>query len=160
MCDFSLMHFPNRLATEGEDLLVYRFSSGSLGLASPADLKKTADETPQKPLSFWATVKELINPPCQCPTPAVCVPPGARLMVWNIPDALRSKHKLQADEDVRFEQLTAAPNTYRDAIAFRNGTTVRLQDLCEGLRITVLALSPSAHEDQTASSIASTPSVV
>ena len=37
MCDYSLMEYPNRLATEGEVLAVYRFRSGSLGLASLAE---------------------------------------------------------------------------------------------------------------------------
>ena len=38
MCEYSLMSFPNRLAHAGEDLIVHRFSSGSMGLASPYDL--------------------------------------------------------------------------------------------------------------------------
>ena len=37
MCDYSLMAVPNRLAEDGEDLVVYRFPTGSLGLASPSD---------------------------------------------------------------------------------------------------------------------------
>jgi len=161
MCDFSLMHFPNRLATEGEELIAYRFSSGSLGLASPANLRVTAEEKPQKPLSFWATVKELFNPPPQCPIPAVCVPPGARLMLWDIPAPLRSKYKLEAEEEVRFAQLSAAPNSYRDAIAFKNGTTLKLQELAEGLRVTVLTLSPpSIDENQSTASVNTTTSVV
>ena len=32
MSDYSLMHLPNRLAIKGEDLVVYRFPSGSSGL--------------------------------------------------------------------------------------------------------------------------------
>jgi hypothetical protein len=36
MCDYALMGVPNRLATEGEDLLVHRFRTRSIGLtASP-----------------------------------------------------------------------------------------------------------------------------
>ena len=37
MCDYSLYTFPNRLAREGEDLVAYRFSSGCVGFASPAE---------------------------------------------------------------------------------------------------------------------------
>jgi hypothetical protein len=33
MCDYSLHTFPNRLAADGEDLVVYRFGAESLGLA-------------------------------------------------------------------------------------------------------------------------------
>ncbi len=32
MCDYSLAHYPNRLAEEGDQLLTCRFSSGTLGL--------------------------------------------------------------------------------------------------------------------------------
>ena len=38
MCDYSLHTYPNRLAADGEELVVHRFGAGSLGLASPADL--------------------------------------------------------------------------------------------------------------------------
>ena len=38
MCDYSLHTYPNRLAADGENLVVHRFGAGSLGLASPADL--------------------------------------------------------------------------------------------------------------------------
>ena len=34
MCDYSLTGIPNRLAVEGEELVVHRFRTGSLGLAS------------------------------------------------------------------------------------------------------------------------------
>src|SRR5262245_48338732 len=47
MCDYSLASIHNRLATEGEELVVHRFCSGTLGLASPADVQRCAD----KPLS-------------------------------------------------------------------------------------------------------------
>ncbi len=42
MCDYSLMAVPNRLAQEGEELVMHRFPTGSLGLASPVDLKPAA----------------------------------------------------------------------------------------------------------------------
>ena len=64
MCDYSLAGIPNRLATEGEQLMVYRFSTGARGLTSPnASLWR-----------FWSKQ-----------TPAVCVPPGARLLLNDIP---------------------------------------------------------------------------
>ena len=40
MCDYSLMAVPNRLAQEGEELVTHRFPTGSLGLASPPDLRQ------------------------------------------------------------------------------------------------------------------------
>ena len=39
MCDYSLCGIPNRLAVEGEELVVHRFSTGSMGMASLADLR-------------------------------------------------------------------------------------------------------------------------
>ena len=39
MCDYSLASLRNRLAEEAEGLALYRFATGSLGFASPAELK-------------------------------------------------------------------------------------------------------------------------
>ena len=35
MCNYSLAGLPSRLAVEGEQLVVHRFPTGTLGLASP-----------------------------------------------------------------------------------------------------------------------------
>jgi hypothetical protein len=48
---------------------------------------------------------------------------------------------VSSSEEVTFTQLTAAVNTYRDAVRFRNGYRLRLQDLAEGVRAQVLDLS-------------------
>ena len=40
MCDYSLQGIENRLAKEGEVLVVHRFYSGSKGLTSPKYLKR------------------------------------------------------------------------------------------------------------------------
>ena len=149
MCDYSLMNFPNRLAVQGEELVVYRFSSGSLGLASPADLNCNSYDASSERGSFWARVKDFFASPAECPIPAVCVPPGARLTLQGIAGGLRRKHGLQCEEEVVFDQLTADPNVHRDAIVFSNGTTLKLQELPEGQRVTVIALTPSAHEEPT-----------
>ena len=66
MCDYSLTGIANRLAVEGEELVVQRFRTGSVGLAS----------SPSRWLSFEQTC-------------AVCVPPGARLMLHDIPERLQ-----------------------------------------------------------------------
>ena len=44
-------------------------------------------------------------------------------------------------EAVIFTQLNADVNSYRDAIRFRNGYEMRLQDLREGMRVEVLSLA-------------------
>ena len=40
-----------------------------------------------------------------------------------------------------FTQLSAAAHAYRDAIRFSNGASIRLQELNEGLHVTVFDLS-------------------
>jgi hypothetical protein len=40
-----------------------------------------------------------------------------------------------------FQELTQAVNTYRDGLVFENGRQIRLQQLPEGLRVTVLELA-------------------
>ena len=128
MCDYSLMSIPNRLASAGEELVTHRFQSGSLGLAAPEP----------KPAGFWAALKRSFSPPV---TAAVCIPPGARLTLQNIPAQLRREIGVGAEEEVTFTQLTASDNNYRDAVRFSNGSEVRLQELCEGMRVLVRDLS-------------------
>jgi hypothetical protein len=47
MCDYSLAHYPNRLAVEGEQLVVHRFSSGTVGLASPRQELSSPSQNPK-----------------------------------------------------------------------------------------------------------------
>ena len=87
MCDYSLMGVPNRLAVEGEQLVMYKFRTGSLGLASPLDVEPVNPPTEQ-PRSFWARVISFFNPPEHHSVQAVCIPPGAQL-VEDIPASLQ-----------------------------------------------------------------------
>ena len=73
MCDYSLASVPSRLAEEGEQLVACRFSTGSMGLTSDASLWR-----------LW--FKQ---------TPAVCVPPGARLLLRDIPTDLQRQLDVQ-----------------------------------------------------------------
>jgi len=147
MCDYSLMAVPNRLAREGEELVAHRFPTGSLGLASPPDLKRVDD--PSQPIrkSFWMLCKEFFNPPKADPVPAVCIPPGARLRLEDIPARLQNELSIGPVEDVTFTQISAAVNSYRDAVRFANGREVRLQELREGQRVRVLDLSVAEELD-------------
>ena len=142
MCDYSLMAIPNRLAEEGEDLVTHRFSTGSLGLASPLDLRRVTNPVrAQTRREFRSSFKDFMNPPELKPVPAVCVPPGARLILQDIPAYMQRDLKIGPVEEVVFTQRTAAVNTHRDAIRFKDGREVRLQELCEGQRVKVLSLS-------------------
>jgi hypothetical protein len=147
MCDYSLMAVPNRLAREGEELVAHRFPTGSLGLASPADLKRAIDPPAPARKSFWRAVVEFFNPPKSEPVPAVCIPPGARLELQDISVRLQQELDVSAVERVTFTQISAAVNSYRDAVRFGNGREVRLQELREGQRVRVLDLSAAEELD-------------
>jgi hypothetical protein len=139
MCDYSLMSVPNRLAVDGEELTIRRFPSGSLGFASCKDVNRRAEA--QKQRSFWARIKEAFSSREACPIPAVCIPPGARLLLHDLEIRLRQKHQLRAEEEVRFVQVTADPYAYRDAVCFDSGIRIRLQELPPGQRATVVDLA-------------------
>ena len=131
MCDYSLAGIPNRLAVECEELMVHRFATGALGLTSP--------ETGRGLL--WSKQ-----------TPAICVPPGARLLLHDIPKDLQQQFDVQATEEVTFVQLSAEAYEYRDAVRFGNGREVLLQWLRCGQHVEVLSLrsgeSPEEERQQ------------
>ncbi|HEX3877244.1 MAG TPA: hypothetical protein VHW24_09675 [Bryobacteraceae bacterium] len=145
MCDYSLMAVPNRLAREGEDLVSHRFPTGSLGLASPADVNRVP--APKARRGFWAAFKEFFQPAETTAVCAVCIPPGARLHLQDISTRLQTEMGVGPCEEVTFTQLTAAAHSYRDAVRFSNGREVRLQELREGQRVRVLDLSMAGELD-------------
>ncbi len=147
MCDYSLMAVPNRLAREGEELVAHRFPTGSLGLASPSEITRAANPAPATHKTFWAQLKEFFQPPEQACVAAVCIPPGARLRLEDIPQRLQSEFGVGPMEEVTFTQITAAAHSYRDAVRFSNGREVRLQELREGQRVRVLDLSLAQELD-------------
>ncbi len=126
MCDYSLAHFPNRLAVKGEHLVVHRFATQSLGLASAR--------------RRW---KELLFPGT---VPAVCVPPGARLCLRDIPAQIQERLRVSPLEEVTFVQKSAEGFVYRDAVRFSNGEEMLLQCLKRGQRVEVLALGEDDEE--------------
>ena len=141
MCDYSLHGIRNRLAEEGETLVVHRFYTGSKGLTSPEYLEPTA-----QPKGLLAALKKFFAAePQAC---AVCIPDGAKLMVHGIPPRLQEAYDLSSDEAVTFRQLSAETHTYRDAVEFKNGAKVRLQEFEDGQRVEVLALSSEKAEVQ------------
>src|SRR4030095_16661821 len=135
MCDYSLHGIENRLAEEGDVLVVHRFYSGSKGLTLPEYLKPT-----EPPKGWMAILKRMFaGQPSVC---AVCIPDGAQLVLQGISPVLQRAHDLCATEAVTFRQLSASAGTYRDAVEFKNGVKLRLQDLEQGQSVDVVALSP------------------
>jgi hypothetical protein len=134
MCDYSLHGIENRLAVQGETLVVYRFPMGSKGLTSPSYL-----EGPKLAKGFLASLaKKLMDPTPVC---AVCIPDGAKLVLTGISPELQWVHRISATETVTFRQTTADEATHRDAVEFSNGVIVGLQKLAEGQLVEVLSLS-------------------
>jgi hypothetical protein len=158
MCDYSLAVLPNRLAVRGEELVVYRFPTASKGLAAPADLR--AAEQPLEPAprkSLWKRFKDFFDAsPHFSNVAAVCVPPGAHLLLKNISADLQRQWRVQDHASVFFVQASAAENTYRDAIQFPDGRQVLLQNLREGMLVQVLSLGGiEAVEEQDLAALAS-----
>ena len=128
MCDYSLAGIPSRLGVEGEELVVHRFTTGTLGLASP-----------KTPLSrLWS----------EKATTAVCIPPGARLFLRDIPAGLRQEFGVRDSEEVTFVQQSAEVYMYRDAVRFQNGREILLQRLRCGQRVDVLDLCSGNYESE------------
>ena len=140
MCDYSLMSIPNRLAKEGEELVTHRFGTGCLGLASPLDLYGDPNPGVFESRTFWSLMKEFFHPPEGRLVPAVCIPPGAFLLLMDIPEKLQREFGIGPVEEVVFNQSTAATNTFRDAVRFTNGREILLQGLRESQRVRVLRL--------------------
>jgi hypothetical protein len=140
------MEYPNRLAVEGETLVLHRFRSGSLGLASARECCAAAQK-PASSRTFWGAVKDFFNPPEVRSAPAVCIPPGARLILHDISTRVQKEFSIGACEEVAFVQLTAMANFYRDGVRFRTGDTLRLQDLLEGQRVDVIDLGNDLSEE-------------
>ena len=101
MCDYSLMNVPNRLAREGEELATYRFGSGSLGLVSQLDLLSDSPPPTSSHRTFWSMLKDFFDPPMAKAMPAVCVPPGARLALMDIPKRLQKVTNRTSDRHGR-----------------------------------------------------------
>lgn len=141
MCDYSLGEIHNRLAVEGEELVVHRFPTHTLGLASPADIGCGAEPCHHK--SIWAQLKDAIAQafgPSKF-VPAVCVPPGASLVLSGIPAPLQERWDVTEEEQVVFIQTSMDVNRHRDGVRFvRTGYELLLQHLPEGLRVKIVSL--------------------
>jgi redox-regulated HSP33 family molecular chaperone len=73
------------------------------------------------------------------------------LLVQDIPVQLQRECGFQEEaEEAVFTQVTAAVDTFRDAVRFQNGVEVLLQRLIAGQRVRVLDLS-SAEDQEPAS---------
>ena len=138
MCDYSLGGIPNRLAVEGDRLVVKAFQTGTIGLASVEDVER-AQCAAQAKKTLWQRLKLLCTADWS-DVPAVCVPPGALLILRDVPREMQTQFGLRESEIVEFTQTAMDANRHRDAFRFPRGQDVLLQRLKPGLRVTVLSL--------------------
>lgn len=139
MCDYSLMSLRNRLAKYGEELVAHKFEFGTMGLAVASEVCEM-DRCKVRPVhGFRAKLARLLNPPADRCT-VICIPPGAHLLLCDIPEKVQRKLKLEGPtQAVVFTELER--REYRDAVRFSNGRELSLQKLREGQRVRVLSLS-------------------
>ena len=140
MCDYSLYAVRSRLARAGDELVVYRFPTGSLGLAPISEVSECSHE-----LRGWWTGFNPRQVPC-----AVCIPPGAQLLLKDMPKRLRLQLGLVESEEVTFVQMGFAAGRHRDGVRFRNSQEILLQRLAEGQRATVQSLGHDEAADEEA----------
>jgi hypothetical protein len=144
MCDYSLIGLRSRLAIEGEWLITYRFPTGSIGLASRTEVQpEEADhgEGVRNHRSWWSALKDYLGAFRQSrDVGAVCIPPGARLRMYCWPAPELRNFQIRPVMDVVFAQLSAVEYQYRDAVDLRNGRTILLQRLPEGVHFEVLSM--------------------
>ena len=147
MCDYSLYTVKNRLACESDDLVLHRFDTGSLGFCAATELQQELNRS-----SFargWSSFMRWVFPRRQCGPTAVCVPPGARLLVSEVPKKGQLDFELVELASVTFAQLSERSYAYRDALQLPGGESVLLQKLPEGLRVTVMALAADEETTKT-----------
>lgn len=138
MCDYSLYEFPNRLARDGEELVTYRFPLGCLGLASPAELENAQPKPWGKRL--WTVPDN--RPSGRSSVCAICIPPGAHLLLKDISAEMQRDLRLGPEECGKFIETSLDAYRYRDAIQFANGRVIPLRHLREGQRVKILTLDP------------------
>ncbi|MBV8551982.1 MAG: hypothetical protein JOY54_11835 [Acidobacteriaceae bacterium] len=142
MCDYSLYAFRTRLASEGEQLVLHRFETGSIGFTSACELQQEMAKS-QKKRGFLRNLIDSLRLGPQSPLPAVCIPPGASLGVSNVPAIAQVALGIPSCAEVVFDELSTETYSYRDLLRFPNGREVLLQDLPEGMRAVVLSLGPA-----------------
>ena len=138
MCDYSLAALRTRLGQVGEELVIYRFPTGSLGMTTPAEMEMYKPE-----FHGWWSSFDARRAPC-----AVCIPHGSRLCLSDIPQRVQQKLGVGAEEEITFIQMSADVGRHRDGIRFANGQEILLQRLAEGqhARIVSLTLAEAVEE--------------
>jgi len=137
MCDYSLMMVQSRLAVDGEELVAHRFRSGTVGLVSCFDFSCWQSK---RPVGWKARVKSWFSADEE-PAPVVCIPPGARLLLYGVPKSLQQEFHIEESVEATFTEISAQEGQHRDALRIGNESILMLMLLPEGQRLKVLRLS-------------------
>ena len=142
MCDYSLMSYTNRLAVLGEELILHRFPGDTRGFASIDDVRLLAVENVAGKKSWWRIWLDWLEEfKGQSRIPAICIPPGANLLLFSIPVKLQDCWGVGPMETVLFVETFRLEDEHRNGLLFGNGVQVSLQCLPCGQRARVLSLS-------------------
>lgn len=145
MCDYSLMGRRSRLAETGDQLTLFSFPTGSRGFVSASDAQKfkslVSNTGGQSPFAS-SQAQRIVADMC-----VICIPPGAKLALSGFPDPVQKGWGLKDTEEVIFTQTSAKENTHRDAVQFRNGSVISLQNIPVGVKATVLSLDGSTKRE-------------
>jgi hypothetical protein len=139
---YSRSELPVRLAVEGEELAVRTCATGLTGLVRLSDLQSS--EPAQRRISarsLWDRAVRHISrysPPSQG-VRAVYVPPGADVILKNIPADLRQRYGIEEVEGAKL--ALAESDADPDAIQFHNGCRLLLRNLPVGTRLELLSLA-------------------
>jgi len=144
----------NRLALEGEQLVLYNLATGARDLVSIADVwrHKLALSPPGKS-TFWQRITRLFKnaPDGAPPVSAVWVPSGTHLILKSIPTSLQQRYGLGEEEGAIFLRPDTAEGRLRGGLRFNNGALVQLQELRAGQLVEALSLAgtqPTLYEPE------------
>lgn len=135
---------PNRLAADSEQLIVHKFPTGSIGLASVTDVwRYELDRHETLKGSLWQRLKRLCRdaPDTSHPLLQVRVPSGAYLILRAIPSSLQQRYGLRDEEGAVFERSHTEAKACQGKLRFHNGARIRMEELRVGQLIEVLSLA-------------------
>jgi hypothetical protein len=119
-----------------------------VGLASATDLEKAGRRVlAERESNWWSPLKRWFVRDSR-EVPVICIPPGARLRMTQIPRELRNKWALRTVEDVWFTETGTDPEKYHDAIRLGNGRVLLVQSLPERICLMVLSLGSDNSVEQ------------
>jgi len=141
VCDYSLYAVRQRLACQGDELVTFRFDTGSLGFVSVCDAEKQKESAhgrrePWRRMLDWLR----LGMGRRCDATAVCMPPGARIELEITAPVARAIGVPAGRCEAVFDEISAESFMYRDALRFGDGRMFLLQSLPEGIHGKVLTL--------------------